>query len=121
MQAMMMNEEGRRVLGAYGLDEAMLRGCRVEQYEDGEFLFVQGTPLDAIRIVFDGTAKLSIQTQSGKSLILCYYISDGILGDMELMKGGAVVTTTVIAASRLWCVAIPLEANEAYLRSSVPF
>ena len=29
MQAMMMNEEGRRVLGAYGLDEAMLRGCRV--------------------------------------------------------------------------------------------
>ena len=121
MQAMTMNEEGRRVLGAYGLDEAMLRGCRVEQYEDGEFLFVQGTPLDAIRIVFDGTAKLSIQTQSGKSLILCYYISDGILGDMELMKGGAVATTTVIAASRLWCVAIPLEANEAYLRSSVPF
>lgn len=45
------------------------------------------------------TAWVCISAENGRSLILCSYVSSGILGDIELMLDEKTAATTVIAVS----------------------
>ena len=59
-----------------------------------------------ILIVISGSAKVCRTTPDGKSLILCYYISSGLIGDIELMMRQKNATTTVKAITALDCIAV---------------
>jgi len=57
-------------------------------------------------VVIEGRAKVCRTSLNGKDLILCYYISDGLIGEIELLTQQTEAVCTVIAISDFECVAI---------------
>ena len=111
MKSVLPGSEEREVLLTYGLEERGLVNCRVHIYESGEYVLRQGSPIESFFVVIKGTAKVCVNAENGKSLVLCSYVSEGILGDIELMLDEETASTTVIAASQLSCIAIPIPAS----------
>ena len=75
------------MLAEYGLGEARLSGCHLRRYEAGEAMVRQDEAMDALLFVRSGRAKVCINARNGRHLIICYYISDGVLGDVEDQDG----------------------------------
>ena len=99
MQSIALTAAARAVLSRYGLDARTLTGCRVQQYQPGETVLRQGDDAAYFHIVLDGAAKVCVNARNGRHLILCYYASSGVLGDVELMLPSPKTTSTVIAVS----------------------
>ena len=59
--------------------------------------------------------------ENGSNLILSYYVSGGILGDIELLTNDYTATVTVITLSEVTCVKIPIEKNLDYLTQNLSF
>lgn len=108
-------------LEQYGLNAASLQGCRQICYEPDETVMRQGERLHWLLIILSGTAKICAQAHNGRNLILCYYATDGILGDVELLGEDDTASTTILAVSPLRCAAIPLQQNAETLRENPTF
>lgn len=121
MQAIALTAAARTALSRYGLDARTLVGCRVQQYQTGEIVLRQGDDAAYFHIVLDGAAKVCVNARNGRHLILCYYASSGVLGDVELMLPSPKTTNTVIAVSPFSCVAVPLSENRDALRGNLTF
>lgn len=119
VKSVLPGSEEREVLLTYGLEERGLVNCRVHIYESGEYVLRQGSPIESFFVVIKGTAKVCVNAENGKSLVLCSYVSEGILGDIELMLDEETASTTVIAASRLSCIAIPIPTNAGVLKNNI--
>ncbi len=120
MQSLPMDRESLAVLAEYGLGEARLSGCHLRRYEAGEAMVRQDEAMDALLFVRSGRAKVCINARNGRHLIICYYISDGVLGDVELLTE-AQAMDTVTALSQVDCVAVPMERNREALLGCLPF
>ena len=120
MQSLPMDGESLAVLAEYGLGEARLSGCHLRRYEAGEAMVRQDEAMDALLFVRSGNAKVCINARNGRHLIICYYISSGILGDVELLTE-AQAMDTVTALSQVDCVAVPMDRNREALLGCLPF
>ena len=120
MQSLPMDGESLAVLAEYGLGEARLSGCHLRRYEAGEAMARQNEAMDALLFVRSGNAKVCINARNGRHLIICYYISSGILGVVELLTE-AQAMDTVTALSQVDCVAVPMERNREALLGCLPF
>ena len=121
MQSIALTAAARAALGRYGLDARTLTGCRVQQYQPGETVLRQGDDAAYFHIVLDGAAKVCVNARNGRHLILCYYASSGVLGDVELMLPSPKTTNTVIAVSAFSCAAVPLRENRDALLGNLAF
>ncbi len=119
MNSIPLNPDGINVLLQWGLSPQKLINCHIRKYEEGEYIFRQGFSMDFLFLIICGNAKVCVNAKNGKNLILYNYVSDGILGDIELMLDESIATTTVIAASEFSCVAIPLPANLNTLKNNL--
>jgi len=108
-------------LGEYGLSGLDLSGAVLLQYEPGEWFLREGQTIEYLYILLTGKAKVCVGARNGRSLLLCYYISEGIIGDLELMTGRRLASTSMQAVTRLICVGIPLERYAPTLRGHLPF
>lgn len=90
-------------------------------YGSGETILKEGMPIEHLLIVIDGTAKVCASAANGRDLLLCYYVSDGVLGDVELMTGVYEATTTIIAITDFQCIALPLRMYSASLKENTAF
>lgn len=113
--------EDRRELLKYGLEPDELSGIHVLSLEPKEPLLGQGETMECLYILCRGTARVCTNARNGKNLIICYYVSHGILGDAELMRSDRSASTTAIADSPLRMIAIPIAQNEAYLKGNLAF
>lgn len=121
MKSAVLHFEESRSLLKYDLDVEELVNCRVHTYEAGECILQQGLAVDALFVILEGTARVCISAENGRSLILCSYVSSGILGDIELMLDEKTAATTVIAVSEFSCIAIPVSRNREALKSNIRF
>ena len=121
MQHSALDERGTRTLADFGLDSKTLSGCRRFRAAPGETVFRQGMVLDCLYLLEKGRAKVCVSAQNGKNLIVCFYQSDGILGDAELMTGRREASATVIALTPLQLVGVPLDRNLDALLGNVRF
>ena len=121
METAALNPAGIRALNAYGLNPDLLSGCRLHRYFSGETIFRQGYALETILFVIRGTAKVCLNARNGRNLILCYYASDGMLGDVEFATGESAATATVIAVTDFLCAAVPLLENAELLKGNLAF
>lgn len=121
MKKCRLSAEDLELLKQYGLEQSKLAGICALDVSAGETLLRQGEMLDDLYIVQGGTAKVCINSRSGKNLIICYYVSDGIFGDVELMSDVRAASTTVIAVSALRVAAVPIGSNEEYLKGDLAF
>lgn len=121
METAALNPAGIRALNAYGLNPELLSGCRLHRYFSGETIFRQGCALETLLFVIRGTAKVCLNARNGRNLILCYYASEGMLGDVEFATGESAATTTVIAITDFLCAAVPLLENAELLKGNLAF
>lgn len=115
------NEKDALVLSSYGLKAKELSGLYTAHFDPRETVVQQEEPMPCLYIVVHGTAKICINAKNGKNLILCYYVSKGILGDLELVLDHHLGASTVLASTPLTLIAIPLTDNEKYLKGNIAF
>lgn len=111
----------QRCLSAYGLEPRTLQGVTLLRFAPGERVAQEGVPISYLLFVLSGKAKSCLTSAGGNDLILCYYVSQGILGDAELMLGRAPAVATVVAVTEFLCVGVPLEQNRESLKSNLAF
>lgn len=110
-----------KISEAYAIPWDELIDVRIFEYEKNEFICMEGQPFPYLMLFLEGTSKVLFQVENGKSLLLCFYHSGGIIGELELMMDKNLAQTSVQAISSVKCVAIPLAQNRRTLLSNVAF
>ena len=121
MKKIKFSEKHIQVLKEYGLSDITAQNCKCIRYDAGETITCEGEPISSFAVVVSGRAKGCRISQNGKSLIVCYYISEGMIGEIELLTGNELATTTVVAISDLECVAIGYDNCIEELKTNIKF
>lgn len=121
MRELPLKKESASILAEYGLSNISLDVCKHMLFSSGETVIQQGNMISRLCIVIKGQAKTCRDTPGGKNLILCYYLSDGLIGEIELMAGMEKAITTVIAISDLECVTIDYNVCARELKTNQLF
>lgn len=116
-----LKEKHFQKLAEYGICVDSVKGCSCLRYEAGEVILQEGMPIESLFIVVEGKAKVCAAAQNGKNLVLCYYISNGILGDIELMQNMQCADSSIIALTDFECISIPYHNNIKELKTNVSF
>ncbi|WP_313524612.1 cyclic nucleotide-binding domain-containing protein [Anaerotignum sp.] len=113
--------ESNADLKEFGLDCNHLKDCAICSFESGEVILNQGNEVEYLFIVLRGKIKVCMLAPNGKDLTLCYYISSGILGDVEFVQENKFASATSIAAFACDCIRIPVNLNREYLIHNITF
>lgn len=107
----------------YGLESRFLKGCSIVSYDFGERIIREGSVSGRLLVITRGKAKIGLSSPDGGSLILCFYLSSGILGEVELFLGedDEGDQNTVTALDDFECISIPVILNRDYLMSNLQF
>lgn len=105
----------------YYLDDIDLRDALLLRFRPGETILREGMPMGYLLFVIAGKAKVCSGTTDGKDLMLCYYISRGIIGDIELMTGTHIAATTMIAITEFLCIGLPYTKYADSLKANLLF
>lgn len=116
-----LRQAEREKLAALGLTEEETESCEVLVFQSGEYICREGAVLDRLLLVEEGKAKVCQLGENGRDLILCYYLSRGTLGDLELMMGVREAYNSVVAITALRGVALPRSLCEGRLMGTAPF
>lgn len=118
-----LSDTDRNTMRRYGLAPEKLRGCSVRTYSFGEKVFSEGASSGRLFIITQGKAKVGVTAPNGRALILCFYLSDGLMGDLEMFLGEEARTdvSSVTAMGVLRCISIPISCNFEYLDSNLAF
>ncbi len=121
MQSSHLKKEHLNKLEEYGISNMNLDAGLCLRFDAGETILHEGMPIFHLFIVVKGKAKVCTIAKNGKDLVLCYYISDGIIGDIELMSNACIAATSVIAITDFECIALPNKKYAAYLKNNLAF
>lgn len=105
----------------YGLPETILDSCRCLSFREGEPVVQEGFPIYGVGIVLDGHAKVCSAAPNGKNLVLSYYISDGMIGEIEFIANRDTAIATIIAITEFTYLEIPCRGYETELRQNAVF
>lgn len=108
-------------LAEYGLDWIDPAAALLIRFERCEWMLLAEQEIGYLFILLSGKAKVCMSDESGRNLLLCYYISEGIMGDVELMMGRKEAISSVQAVSNVTCIALPLNVYAGALMSHLPF
>lgn len=108
------------LLDKYGLLDHQAT-CEVRTFQSGETIFEQGVEYPYIMIVVSGKAKVCTSAPSGKDLVLAYYLSSGLIGDVELMSNTTYATASVITLSPFECIVVPFHDNHDSIFQNLAF
>ena len=85
MQRKPLSDQHCVKLAEYGLQAIPLDSCVCLKFHAGETILQEGMPITYLFVVVSGSAKVCSTARNGKNLVLCYYICEGLMGDLELM------------------------------------
>lgn len=108
-------------LSEYDLDELDLSGAVLLKFDRGEWLLNEGHPIGYLYFLLSGKASVSSSAENGRRLLLCYYISDGIIGDIELITSRKNAISSMQAITPLICIGLPLERYAPKLLANPKF
>ena len=121
MQKQKLPPQYAQKLLEYDLGGIDLSGAVLIRYDRGEWFLVEGSAIEYIYIIVSGKSKVCMSEEGGRNLILCYYVSDGIMGDVELMMGRREAISSVQALTPVTCIGLPLGKYAPILLSHLPF
>ena len=108
-------------LAEYALDRLDLSAAVLLRFERGEWMLLAEQEISCLYVMLSGKAKVCMSDASGRNLLLCYYVSEGIMGDVELMMGRNEAISSVQAVSAVECIGLPLSVYAPALLSHLPF
>lgn len=112
--------EYRMLIKEYGLADAVAVPPTLLRYKRGELLCREGDALDYLLYVVDGKIKVSTTSSGGKTLLICLYHAEGIIGSIEALTG-LPATATAQAVTDVVCIAVAIAPNRELLLNSLPF
>lgn len=121
MRYLNWEENFRKVLAEYSLENLLEDDCQSIQFEAGETITEMGEKITHLYLVMDGRAKAFRLADNGNHLIVCQYISTGLVGEIELLTDRDIATTTVTAISPFTCIAIPYQTCRQELKRNLQF
>jgi len=121
MKKQPLNESDIHLLSQYGLNSAEYKKAVRLSFEKGEYLSQEGEPLRYLYFVVSGKAKVLLNLSDGKQLLLAYFISKGIIGDIELMTNIRITQSTLQAITDFVCIALPLNEYRDVLKNNNTF
>lgn len=110
----------KNALSEIGLTDIEPTNIYILRFKKGEFICSEGLPILYLFVLLEGKAQVYVTSKSGKTLLLCFYTSKGILGEVELLTNG-VATSSVQAITDVCCIGIPLAHYKNYLKSNLKF
>ena len=114
-------EKYQTILEKYHLDDSQLTNYQMAHIQPRKIIVQDGQFNPYLWLVTSGKVKVCSMTKNGENLILSYYVSGGVLGDIELLTDNYVATATVITLSEVTCLKIPFEENLTYLKNNLAF
>jgi len=105
----------------YGLEKSDYTNALRLSFARGEYLSREGEALNYIYFVVSGKAKVLLSLSNGKQLLLAYFISKGIIGDIELMTDVQTHQATLQAVTDFVCVALPINEYKTMLKNNNVF
>jgi len=121
MKSEPLKNEHVAVLDAYGLGGVDHSHIYLSAFAGGEFILRQGYPCPHVYIVLDGKMKVFLTVRSGRTLLVSYYASNIILGEVELALDNDTAASSVQAITDVSCICIPRERYQREMLNSVPF
>jgi CRP/FNR family putative post-exponential-phase nitrogen-starvation transcriptional regulator len=116
-----LEPEHRTALKEYGLADISVDDLAVLQYRKNEYMLRQGYACDHVLLVLSGRMKVFITSSNGKTLLFCFYSTEGILGEAEFATGESVAAMSVQALTDVTCIGIPRDHYQAYLKQNIAF
>lgn len=108
-------------LKEYGLEDFPVEELKGLKFSAGEMFIREGMDVEYLLVALRGKAKVCRASIDGKELVLSYYVSEGILGDVELLADDRRAKNYVIAATDFYCIALPLNSNRKALMDNHQF
>ena len=108
-------------LAEYGLSWLDPSSAVLIRYDRCEWMLLAEQEIGYLYILLSGKAKVCMSDESGRNLLLCYYVSDGIMGDIELMMGRREAISSVQAVTPVVCIGLPLQTYAEAMLSHLPF
>lgn len=121
MQRLPLKAEHICRLECYDLTGVDLRDAVRLQFQPCETILRQGMPMEYLLFVLSGKVKVCSAAANGKNLLLCYYISEGIIGDVELMTDAHIASTTISAVTEFCCIGLPYTKYADILKANLAF
>lgn len=121
MQKEPLKAEYALKLADYDITDINLSDAVLLHFRPGEAIMREGMPMDYLMFIISGKGKVRSITASGKDLILCYYVSEGIMGDMELMTDADCACKTMIALTEFLCIGVPYKKYRSILKADLAF
>ena len=116
-----LKKEHLSVLKDFGLDKVDNSHISLFIYESGEFILRQGYPSPYIFIVLEGKMKVFITMPNGSTLLICYYSSFVILGEVEMASDSINAASSVQAITDVVCLGIPRVHYQNDMKNSIKF
>ena len=121
MQKQKLPAQYAGALAEYALDWLDLSSAVLLKYERCEWILLAEQEISYVYILLSGKAKVCMSDESGRNLLLCYYVSEGIMGDVELMMGRKEAISSVQAVSPVTCIGLPLHVYAEAMLAHLPF
>lgn len=113
-----------RYISRYGIEDIFssnIRCCmELVLFKKNEYLLQEGEDVNKLLFLVDGKARVYTTLQNGKSLLLCFYQSLRMLGDVEIFNVQP-SSSSVQAIDDCYCIAISMEAVRAHLLNDAKF
>lgn len=110
------------LLRSYGLEPGRLERVEALTYEKGEYISRERMPLSRLLLLESGKAKAFCDVENGRRLLVCFYESVGVIGEMELMMEMEGASASVACISKCAGIGIGLcPGNIQYMRSNAVF
>jgi CRP/FNR family transcriptional regulator, cyclic AMP receptor protein len=88
---------------------------RHRTYRRGDWLFLEGTPSDAVYIVHAGRARVFTATAEGNEVTLSVRGPGDLIGEMGALDPGSLRSASVVALDPLRCQVVPAAELQAFL------
>ncbi len=111
----------KRLITHFHLSDMDLDDSVVLRFMPGELILQEGREMEYFLLVVSGKAKVCSASANGKDFLLCYYISEGIIGDVELMTGSHIANATICAVTEFICIGLPYRKYEEKLKQNLLF
>jgi CRP-like cAMP-binding protein len=121
MQKQKLPEHYASALAEYALDWLDLSAAVLIRFDRCEWMLLAEQEISYLYVMLSGKAKVCMSDAGGRNLLLCYYVSEGVMGDVELMMGRREAISSVQAVSPVVCIGLPLGVYAPALLSHLPF
>ena len=91
----------------------------VLNFDTDEELFAQGQRINWFLFILKGSADVQVHAPGGGKLAFGYSLDSGCLGEIELLGGKDIATTTVVAITPVEALAIPWDQMKAEVKRNI--